>query len=147
MIVGIAVTWGITGCASTGRGLSAAPSSYGAPSAREAAAAFLEATRQREYTTMGRHFGTREGPAEARLGLGEVEQRMIVLAGLLAHDEARLRREELAGLGEQRERFVATLSGTRQGRVSVPVVTVVTPRGRWFVERLGVEALSRSTGG
>ena len=106
--------------------------------------AFLEAARQREYTTMGRHFGTREGPAEARLGLGEVEQRMIVLAGLLGHGDARLRRRDLARLGEHRARFVAIMTGTRRGRVAVPVVAVVTSRGRWFVERVGVDAFSRA---
>ena len=141
------LSWGLAGCASAGRGLSGDPSSYGAASARGAVEAFLDAAREREYTVMGRHFGTREGPAEARLGRGEGEQRMIVLAGLLGHDEARLRRADLAGLGEHRTRFVAALTGTRQGRVSVPVVAVATARGRWFVERLDVGALSRAAGG
>lgn len=146
VLAGLALSSVLAGCASSGRALSGDPSSYGAISARGAAEAFLEAARQREYTAMGRHFGTREGPAEARLGLGEIEQRMIVLAGLLRHDGARLRREDLARLGEHRTRFVASLSGTRRGRVSVPLVTVTTPRGRWFVERVGVDALSRATG-
>lgn len=147
VLAGLALSPLLVGCASSGRGLSGDPSSYGASSARGAVEAFLEAARHREYTVMGRHFGTREGPAEARLGLGEVEQRMIVLAGLLRHDDASVRREDLAGLGEHRGRFLATLTGTRHGRVSVPVVTVTTPRGRWFVERIDVDALGRPTGG
>lgn len=135
------------GCATAGSGLSGEPSSYGAPSARGAVDAFLDGARQREYTLMGRHFGTREGPAEARLGLSEVEQRMIVLAGLLRHDTVRIRREDLAQLGPHRVRFVATLTGTRSGRVSVPLIAVTTPAGRWFVERVVVDALNRSAGG
>lgn len=142
-----AVGLALVGCASSGRALSGDPASYGATSARGAAVAFLDAARERDYTVMGRHFGTREGPAERRLGLGEVEQRMIVLAGLLRHRDASLRREDLAQLGPHRTRFVATLAGTRSGRVSVPVVTVATEEGRWFVERIGVEPLSGSVGG
>lgn len=144
LLVALAVA--TTGCAS-GRGLSGDPSSYGAASARTAAETFLEAARERDYTVMGRHFGTRQGPAERRLGLGEVEQRMIVLAGLLHHETSSLRREDLAQLGPHRTRFVAILAGTREGRVSVPLVTVTTADGRWFVERIGVEALSRSAAG
>lgn len=137
----------VAGCASGGRGLSGDPASYGAGSARGAAVAFLDAADRRDYTMMGRLFGTREGPAERSLGLGEVEQRMIVLAGLLGHEEASLRREDLAQLGPNRARFVADLTGTRNGRVSVPVVTVTTAGGRWYVERIGVDALSRRAGG
>lgn len=135
-----------TGCASAGGGLSAEPSAYGSSSARAAVAAFLEAARERDYTAMGRLFGTRDGPAEQRLGVAEVEQRMIVLAGLLEHEEADLRRQDLAQLGPGHARFVAALGGTRQGRVDLPVVAASTPDGRWFVERIDVNALGRSDG-
>lgn len=133
-------------CASAGTGLSAEPSAYGAASARSAAVTFLDAARERDYGAMGRLFGTRDGPAERRLGVAEIEQRMIVLAGLLRHEDATLRREDLAQLGPNRARFVAALTGTLHGRAHVPVVTVSTPERRWFVERIGVEELSRSGG-
>lgn len=134
------------GCASAGAGLSAEPSAYGSASARGAVAAFLRAAGERDYTAMGRLFGTREGPAEQRLGIAEVEQRMIVLAGLLEHEEVDLRREDLAQLGAGHARFVAALTGTRRGRMELPVVAVTTADGRWFVERIDVNAPGRSGG-
>lgn len=138
-----------TSCASGGHSLSGDPVNYGSPTAEMAVRRFLNGVNGRDYMAMGRQFGTRQGPAEARMGTTELEQRMVVLATLLQHREYSLRREDLAQLGPHRNRFVAVLDGTREGRVSLPVITARTETGRWFVERIEVDPLTRaaSSGG
>ena len=91
---------------------------------------------------MGRLFGTSDGPAEASFGIAETEQRMIVISSLVRHETYTIRQQNLAGLGENRVRYVATLNGTRKGTVQVPIVTTPTADGTWFVEWLELEALA-----
>ena len=133
----------LSGCASSTGGLSGDPADYGGPTAEVTVTRFLEAAGREDYQAMSRQFGTREGPAERRLGIAEVEQRMMVLGGLLAHEGFGLERRDLARIGPGRARFVATLRGTQDGTVQVPVVAVQAADGRWFVERLVMDALTR----
>lgn len=134
------------GCASSTGGLSSDPGAYGSPQAEMAVRRFLEAAAEEDYVAMGQQFGTRNGPAEKRMGITEVEQRMMVLSGMLKHDDYTLREADLAQIGPDRTRFVATLTGTRNGRVAVPVIAVHTGDDRWFVEQIDVEPLTRRTG-
>lgn len=145
-LVGVVLAAGLaslSGCASSTGGLSGDPADYGSPSAEVAVTRFLEAADQEDYQAMSRQFGTREGPAEARLGVAEVEQRMMVLGGLLGHDELGLERQDLARTGPHRVRYVATMQGTRNGTVELPVVAVQAREGRWFVEQLEMDPLTR----
>lgn len=128
-------------CASSGS-LSQDPSLYGSATPEQAVGAFLGAADAQDYQAMGRQFGTPEGPAEREMGLAEVEQRMVVLARLLQHDEYQLRRENAPGGEPDRTRLVAEMTGTRNGSVSVPVITATTDRGRWFVEQLELRELT-----
>ena len=147
----------LAGCASSGSGSSAegatspnaatsqagAPTTtaYGAGTAEEAVRGFLDAAQAQEYSRMRRLFGTREGPAEDRLGVQEVEQRMVVLSGMLLHQSYSLRPLELGYMAEDQRGFVATIIGTRYGNANVPITTVRATAGRWYVEQLGVDAL------
>lgn len=133
----------LAGCASSTGGLSGDPADYGSPTAEVAVTRFLEAAGQKDFQAMSRQFGTREGPAEETMGVSEVEQRMMVLGGLLGHDSFELERRDLAQVGPHRTRFVATMRGTRNGTVQLPVIAVQTVEGRWFVERLVMDALTR----
>lgn len=148
-VFGLLLLLGLASCASAGHDLSGDPANYGSPTSEMAVRRFFNGVNAKDYMAMGRQFGTREGPAEARLGTTNLEQRMVVLAGLLQHEELSLRREDLAQLGPHRSRFVATLTGTREGRVNLPVVTARTAEGRWYVERIEVDPLTRaaSSGG
>lgn len=148
-VFGLLLLLGVASCASAGHDLSGDPANYGSPTAEMAVRRFFNGVNAQEYMAMGRQFGTREGPAEARLGTTNLEQRMVVLAGLLQHEDYTLRREDLAQLGPRRDRYVATLTGTREGQVSLPVVAAQTESGRWYVERIEVDALTRaaSSGG
>ncbi|MDP2498698.1 MAG: hypothetical protein Q8W44_12020 [Candidatus Palauibacterales bacterium] len=138
-----AATLAAVACGGGGGGqLTASPSEYGAPTAEQAVRSFLDAAGQEEYPVMGRVFGTRQGPAEARLGVTNVEQRMIVLSGLLQHDSYTLRPSTLTEPEPHSRRFNATITGTRQGEVTVPIFAVRSENGRWFVERLDTAPLT-----
>lgn len=91
---------------------------------------------------MRRLFGTKDGPAEDAWGVQEVEQRMVVLSGMLLHQSYSLRPLELGYIREDQKGFVATIIGTRYGNVNVPITAVRTLSGRWFVEQLGVDSLT-----
>ena len=128
-------------CASSGGG--PAPTietAYGALSAESAVGQFLDAAKRNDYQVMSRLFGTRDGPAERRLGRVEVEQRMYILSSILRHESYALRRMAVAE-GEGQQRVAADMVGTRNGDVTVPFLTVYND-GRWFVEQIQTEALT-----
>ncbi len=130
-----------SGCASSG-GEVPVDSTYGAASAEDAVRRFLDAARQQEYSRMRKLFGTRDGPAERKWGVQDVEQRMVVLSGMLIHQSYSLRPLELGYIGENQRTFVARITGTRYGTVTLPITTIQAKSGRWFVEQLGVDSLT-----
>lgn len=131
----------LAGCASGG---SPARSGavYGAQTPENAVRGFLDGVNNRDYRRMGELFGTKDGPAERRFGVADIEQRMVFLGALLRHDSYQLRQADLAQLGPDRVRFLAAMTGTRKGDVTVAIVTVPTRDNRWFVEQLNVDALT-----
>lgn len=139
MVVAVA-GFALAGCASRGSaGAGYGADLYGAESAEVAIGRFLDAARLGDYPAMARLFGTDEGPAERRWGRAETEQRMFVLASLLAPRAWKLRPNPVAGAGGA-SRWMVDLTGTRNGDVSVPVV-IVSDGNRWFVERIATEGL------
>lgn len=133
------------GCAGGGGELTHSPSAYGAPTAEQAVRTFLEAADAGEYPRMGQMFGTGDGPAEARLGVTNVEQRMVVIAGLMEHESFELEPSRLTEPDPDRRRFVVVLRGSRQGTVNVPVFAVRSGEGRWFVERVDTDPLTTNS--
>ena len=117
---------------------------YGAASAETAVRACVEAAAEEDYRRMGRLFGTAEGPAERRMSRSELDQRMFILAALLDHQEAAVRRSPLTE-GPDQVRFMVDLVGTRNGNVTVPFIAI-SSRGRWYVERVITEPLTRGNG-
>lgn len=146
LLVGPALTISLPGCASSKSSAGSPPSGqsastvYGASSAEEAVRSFLDAAQAQEYGRMRRLFGTNSGPAENEWGVQQVEQRMVVLSGMLLHQAYSLRPLELGYMREDQRGFVATIIGTRYGNANVPI-TVVLSEGRWYVEQLGVDSL------
>ncbi|MBT8462678.1 MAG: hypothetical protein KJO44_09185 [Gemmatimonadetes bacterium] len=106
---------------------------------------FLDGANADDYGQMSDLFGTDDGPAVERFGVTDVEQRMIFLASILKHSSYELRQVNLAQLGPDRIRWEARMLGTRKGGVVVPVVTVPDKNGRWYVERLNLDALTASS--
>lgn len=131
------------GCASSGGDLTARPAAYGSATPEMAIQRFFEGVKAEDYQQMGRQFGTREGPAEKRFGISEVEKRMMVLTGLLQHEDYSMEEADLAQVGPHRTRYLVTLTGTSQGRVELPVITVTTSEDRWFVEQVVVDPITR----
>ncbi|MXX78385.1 MAG: hypothetical protein F4Z33_05290 [Gemmatimonadales bacterium] len=140
-VMAVAATgFALAGCASRGgAGAGYGTELYGAESAEAAIGRFLDAARLRDYAAMARLFGTDDGPAERRWGRAETEQRMFVLAGLLASSDFELRPNAVSGSGGA-SRWLVDLTGTRTGAVRVPFFTV-SDGNRWFVERIGTEGL------
>jgi hypothetical protein len=127
---------------------SAGPSggAYGASTSELAVRGFLDGANANDYTRMSDLFGTDRGPAVKEFGVTDVERRMMFLASILKHGGYELQQANLAQLGPERVRWEARMSGTRKGTVVVPVVTVPDKSGRWFVERLNLDALTASVG-
>lgn len=133
----------LAGCASAGGGLTGEAADYGSPNARMAIERFLAGVTADDYQAMGQQFGTPDGPAEDRLGINEVEKRMMYLAGVLEHRDYDLREADLARTGPGRIRYVVTLVREEEGRVDVPFVTAVSGDDRWFVEQIELDPLTR----
>lgn len=131
----------VAACASSGPTKSSG-GPYGAVSSEAAVRGFLDAANEEDYRQMGQLFGTERGPAVDELGIEEVESRMIVLSKLLRNGGYALRQANLEMLGPDRVRWEAALTGSRKGSVVVPVITVPSKDGRWFVERLNVDAVA-----
>ena len=140
VMVMAAAGFALAGCASRGgAGAEYGTDLYGAESAESVIGRFLDAARLRDYAAMARLFGTDDGPAEHRWGRVETEQRMFVLAGLLAPSGYEVRPNPVSGAGGA-SRWMVDLTGTRNGAVSVPFF-IVSDGSRWFVERIGTEGL------
>ncbi len=146
ILAGPSLAISLPGCASSKSSAGTPPTGqtssavYGAASAEEAVRSFLDAAQAQDYGRMRRVFGTNGGPAENQWGVQEVEQRMVVLSGMLLHQAYSLRPLELGYMREDQRGFVATIIGTRYGNANVPI-TVVVADGRWYVEQLGVDSL------
>jgi hypothetical protein len=141
LITGFVVT--VSACASGGGEVNpSSGSAWGAATSEMAVRSFLDAANVEDYGTMSNLFGTADGPAVENYGVADVEARMIVLSGLLKHEGYSMKPVNLAMLGPDRVRYEVRMTGTRKGDVIVPVITVPTKAGRWFVERLNVDALT-----
>jgi len=103
---------------------------------------FLDAANAEDFNRMIYLFGTEDGLAVDEFGIQDVEARMIFLSQLLKHDSYTLSQVNLAMLGPDRVRYEVRMSGTRKGSVIVPVIAVPDNSGRWYVERLNVDALT-----
>jgi len=103
---------------------------------------FLTAVNARDYETMARLFGTREGSILARDGRQEVEKRMFALASVLRHEDYALEGEAVAPgrSGEAVRVLVRMHIGER--RIQVPFTVVRTARSGWLVEQIAIEAIT-----
>jgi hypothetical protein len=129
----------LAGCAALGSGGRSTP---GAPAPAAAAERFLRLASTRSYTEMGWVFGTAEGPIIRRDPPGDVERRMYALATILENQSFSISGEEpVAGRPGSAVRMTVRLV-QKGGRRDVPFVVVRGPEGRWFVEEVGVEALT-----
>lgn len=136
----------LAGCASSGAVLSSPRSQYGSATPEQAVRTFLDASSSKDYQRMGQQFGTHKGPAELTLGAKDVEQRMVVLAAFLTHDDYAVEAGSQSLLQPYERRFQVHLTGTNRGPVTVPFVAASTDDGRWYVEKINLDSLTRPGG-
>lgn len=116
----------------------------GAPAAPAAVERFLQLSSLQDYAGMGWIFGTAEGPTMERDPLPEVEQRMYALSRILAHDGFVVGSgTPVPGRTDEAILFDVIINrGLETFRV--PFTAVLGPGRRWFVEQVGVEAITGS---
>ncbi|MYA64404.1 MAG: hypothetical protein F4139_02590 [Gemmatimonadetes bacterium] len=125
-------------------------------------AEFLGAANRRDHGAMASRFGTGDGPigetgsavgcafrrVGSWIGLGErclsrpeVELRMDLIAGVLAHESYRIRSADgVVGRGRPAARVEVEV--VTEGRtVVVPFVVIRADNGRWLVEEVGLRRM------
>lgn len=116
----------------------------GGASATLAVERFLQLVDDESYVEMGWVFGTESGPVIEQWPRPEVEQRMYAIARVLAHDSYVLGPSQaVPGRIDRAERFMVTLQA-RGSVYEVPFIAVRGPRGRWYVERVDLQAVTGS---
>jgi hypothetical protein len=114
----------------------------GAPAPTAAVEQFMRYSEAQEYQAMGWLFGTERGSVMRRDRIADVEKRMYAIATVLRYDRYELAEVgPVAGRGQGARRFNMTLhNGART--TQVPIVVVRGPSDRWFVEQIGLEAIT-----
>ncbi|MGD2044998.1 MAG: hypothetical protein PVJ80_06710 [Gemmatimonadota bacterium] len=123
---------------------------------------FLQAANDRDFQSMGRLFGTRDGSvmetgstfkcAFKKIGSWfggsactkrtEVEIRMDAIASIIRHEDYRIVREEMvAGRTTPTRRLIVDLTIDGEAVTAVPFVVVQTHEGRWLVEQVPLERI------
>ncbi len=128
---------------------------------------FLQAANNRDLETMGRLFGTADGPisdtgstfacAFKKIGSwfggtpcrsrNNVQIRMETIARLLAHQDYKITREEqVAGRDHPSIRVFVDLTVRGLQVSDIPFVVVQRPNGTWLVEQIGLQQLLAKEG-
>lgn len=97
-----------------------------------------------ELETMARLFGTPRGPVATLYPRDEVEQRMVLLASILRHEDYRLEGEALVPgrVGEAIRIMVRIRRG--EMNVTVPFTLVQSSRHGWLIEQFDAERITSS---
>lgn len=96
----------------------------------------------KDLATMGRLFGTKEGPIGERDPKAQVEQRMHAIATVLHHDDYEiLREQQVPGrTSEATQLLVRVKSGQRTS--TVPFTMVRYQEGAWLIEQIGIDVIT-----
>jgi hypothetical protein len=128
--------------AACGRSVPPPKTGPGAPAAVTAVERFLQLGAAKDYAEMGWIFGTTQGPIIKRDPPGDVERRMFALASVLQHEMYAVR-GETAVPGRVGNAMRVEVQLTNRGRTyDVPFTVVRGPGARWFIEQIGLEAVT-----
>ncbi len=95
----------------------------------------------KDLATMGRLFGTREGPIAERDAKADVEQRMFAIATVLHYDDYQIVREQLVP-GRTQEATQLIVNVQAGGKThSVPFIMVRYKDG-WLIEQIGIDVIT-----
>ncbi|MDH5759699.1 MAG: hypothetical protein OEZ65_08935 [Gemmatimonadota bacterium] len=124
---------------------------------------FLQAANVRDVETMGRIFGTSDGPiintgstlgcafkkigswfgGESCVKRQEVEIRLDAIAQLLVHEDYLIRREEsVAGRTSPTRRVLVDITRNGETVAGVPFMVVRDSNGRWLVNEIDLEMVA-----
>jgi hypothetical protein len=121
-------------------------SSPGGMAPADAVERFMRAAEQKQYNAMGWLFGTPHGSVMERDRQPEVEQRMYAIASILEHERFAIR-DQSPVPGSATGEMGLTVQVTNRGRsTDVPFTTVRGPDGRWYVEKVQLEAVTAAPG-
>lgn len=122
-----AIVVGFAGCRAKSTG-----AETGAESPELAVHQFLSAARAQDLQAMSSVWGNETSPVRDRVGRQELEQRLIIIACHLRHDDARLDVAQRAPEGRTLLRADLT-QGTKTAAVNFLTIRN-TRSGRWFVD-------------
>ena len=95
----------------------------------------------RDLVTMGRLFGTREGPISERDPRPQVEQRMFAIASVLHHDDYQiLREQQVPGRTTEATQLLVNVIAGQSSNV-VPF-TMVRYKDGWLIEQIGIDVIT-----
>jgi len=105
---------------------------------------FLQAVNRQDLATMGRLFGTANGPIIERDPRAEVEKRMFAIAAILQHADYKIEGERIVPGRPDAKQLIVRMS-VDDGRREVPVAytLVRSKRGAWLIEVIDLEAITR----
>lgn len=102
---------------------------------------FMRAANARDLQSMGRLFGTKDGPIIKRDDKGEVERRMFAIATELQHSDFEVAAEEMVpGRSGEATRLIVRLT-KEDVKFNVPF-TLVRYKDTWLVEQIALEVLT-----
>jgi hypothetical protein len=105
---------------------------------------FLRAVNQSDFETMARLFGTREGPITLTWKQKEIDDRMVLLANVLRHNDYAIGPEQLVP-GRRNEATQFTVNMVVGGKtIPVPFILVRSAREpEWLIENIAIDRLTR----
>lgn len=103
---------------------------------------FLRAANAQEWSTLGRLFGTKDGPVANRDDAKLVEQRMAVIGRELQHQDFDITSEQaVPGRSNEATRLIVKLR--KDGKdYNVPFTLVRYKQNSWLVEQIGLDVIT-----
>lgn len=106
---------------------------------------FMRAANQRDFDTMASLFGTRDGSVNAQWTDKEVDERMLIFANVLRHQDYSITGEEIVpGRRDEATQLNVRILLQNGSTVDVPFTLVRTRSASWLIESLALDVLTRA---
>jgi hypothetical protein len=103
---------------------------------------FLRAANAQEWSTLGKLFGTKDGPIASRDNSSVVEQRMALIGRELKHEDFTITAEQ-AIPGRNTEATKLTVKIKKDGKdYNVPFTLVRYKQNTWLIEQIGLDVIT-----
>lgn len=107
---------------------------------------FMRAANQSDLDTMASLFGTRDGPVTRQWSRREVDERMVMFAAVLRHQDYTITGEQIVpGRRDEATQLNVRVVTANGNTAEVPFVLVLNRRdSSWLVESFALDALTRA---